>query len=216
MAPLPSPVPEPDVIAAMHKLARSLFLTSSSPAIQALFAIGLSAARTGSKDVNEILNSFGMLTSNWSNRMAHMDIATAAALPLPSFWPSSAGRCSICANTGGHPTAGYQWRDLFANAAPGPDASRGRRLAAIAIAYLYDTLWGWRLFDIELNLWSVLLLFLLQDLCYWLFHFASHHALALGLPRGAPQLGERLNLSTAFRQSLMYPRLPACGCSGSP
>ena len=66
------------------------------------------------------------------------------------------------------PTATYQWRDLFANAALALMHQGGDALAAIAIAYLYDTLWGWRLFDIELNLWSVLLLFLLQDLCYWL------------------------------------------------
>ncbi|MFK7684345.1 sterol desaturase family protein, partial [Aeromonas caviae] len=74
-----------------------------------------------------------------------------------------------------YPTAGYQWKDLFANATLALMHQGGDALAAIAIAYLYDTLWGWRLFDIELNLWSLLLLFLLQDLCYWLFHFASHH-----------------------------------------
>ena len=88
---------------------------------------------------------------------------------------------------------------------PGTDASGGDALAAIAIAYLYDTLWGWRLFDIELNLWSLLLLFLLQDLCYWLFHFASHHVRWLWASHVVHHSSERLNLSTAFRQSLMYP-----------
>ena len=82
---------------------------------------------------------------------------------------------------------------------------QGRCPAAIAIAYLYDTLWGWRLFDIELNLWSLLLLFLLQDLCYWLFPLREPPcALALGL-HVVHHSSERLNLSTAFRQSLMYP-----------
>jgi sterol desaturase/sphingolipid hydroxylase (fatty acid hydroxylase superfamily) len=88
---------------------------------------------------------------------------------------------------------------------PGADASGGDALAAIAIAYLYDALWGWRLLDIELNLWSLLLLFLLQDLCYWLFHFASHHVRWLWASHVVHHSSERLNLSTAFRQSLMYP-----------
>ena len=61
------------------------------------------------------------------------------------------------------PTATYQWRDLFANAALALMHQGGDALAAIAIVYLYDTLWGWRLFDIELTFWSVLLLFLLPE-----------------------------------------------------
>ena len=38
-----------------------------------------------SKDVNEILNSSGMLTSNWSNRMAHMDVQLLLLYLSPLF-----------------------------------------------------------------------------------------------------------------------------------
>ena len=96
----------------------------------------------------------------------------------PLFWSSSAGRCSTCENTIGaaYPTAGYQWKDLRQRHPGTDDQGDATQPIHIAIAYRsYDTLWGWRLSDIEPNPLEPLLLFLLQDLCYWLFHFASHH-----------------------------------------
>ncbi len=86
---------------------------------------------------------------------------------------------------------------------PSTDASGATR-SAIAIAYLYDALWGWRLLDIDLNLWSLLLLFCCRisatgcstspaTMCAGCGPLVVHHS------------SERLNLSTAFRQSLMYP-----------
>lgn len=45
----------------------------------------------------------------------------------------------------------------------------------------------------------------MQDCCYWLFHFTSHHVRWLWASHVVHHSSERLNLSTAFRQSLMYP-----------
>lgn len=103
------------------------------------------------------------------------------------------------------PTARYQWRDLLANATLALMHQGGDLLAALLITHIYDAVWGWRLLDIPLTFWSVLLLFLLQDLCYWLFHFASHHVRWLWASHVVHHSSEHLNLSTAFRQSLMYP-----------
>ena len=103
------------------------------------------------------------------------------------------------------PSARYQWRDLLANAALALMHQGGDLLAALLITQVYNALWGWRLFEIPLTPGSVLLLFLLQDLCYWLFHFTSHHVRWLWASHVVHHSSERLNLSTAFRQSLMYP-----------
>ncbi len=53
--------------------------------------------------------------------------------------------------------------------------------------------------------WSLLLAFLLQDFLYYFFHRASHRVRWLWASHVAHHSSERLNLSTAFRQSLTYP-----------
>ena len=103
-----------------------------------------------------------MLEPNWSNRMPHMDVQLLLLYLSPLFLAFVGWEMLYLRKHGAaFPTASYQWRDLFANAALALMHQGGDALAAIAIAYLYEGLWGWRLFDIELNLWSLLLLFLL-------------------------------------------------------
>lgn len=147
-----------------------------------------------------------MLESNCSDWIPDMDVQLILLYLSPLFLAFIGWEMLYLRKHGAaYPTAGYQWKDLFANATLALMHQGGDALTAIAIAYLYDALWGWRLLDIDLNLWSLLLLFLLQDLCYWLFHFASHHVRWLWASHVVHHSSERLNLSTAFRQSLMYP-----------
>jgi len=53
--------------------------------------------------------------------------------------------------------------------------------------------------------WSVLAAFLIQDFLYYFFHRASHRVRWLWASHVTHHSSERLNLSTAFRQSLTYP-----------
>ncbi|QDQ26649.1 sterol desaturase family protein [Chitinimonas arctica] len=53
--------------------------------------------------------------------------------------------------------------------------------------------------------WSVLAAFLIQDFLYYGFHRASHRVRWLWSSHVTHHSSERLNLSTAFRQSLTYP-----------
>ncbi|GAA4903465.1 sterol desaturase family protein [Ferrimonas pelagia] len=78
-------------------------------------------------------------------------------------------------------------------------------LTGLLIAKLYLALFGWRLFEIEMGLWSFLLLMVLQDLCYYGFHRASHRVRWMWAAHVAHHSSERMNFSTAARQSLMYP-----------
>jgi len=55
------------------------------------------------------------------------------------------------------------------------------------------------------GLWSGVLLFLLQDFLYYWFHRASHRIRWMWASHVTHHSSERLNLSTAFRQSLTYP-----------
>jgi sterol desaturase/sphingolipid hydroxylase (fatty acid hydroxylase superfamily) len=78
-------------------------------------------------------------------------------------------------------------------------------LAGLLIAKLYLLLFGWRLLDIEMGLWTFLALMLAQDFCYYWFHRASHRVRWMWAAHVVHHSSESMNFSTAFRQSLMYP-----------
>ncbi|MGF1778713.1 sterol desaturase family protein [Vibrio nomapromontoriensis] len=78
-------------------------------------------------------------------------------------------------------------------------------LAGLLISYLYLSVFGWRLFDIEMSLSMFLLLMILQDFFYYWFHRASHRVRWMWAAHVVHHSSEGMNFSTAFRQSLMYP-----------
>lgn len=78
-------------------------------------------------------------------------------------------------------------------------------LTGLLLAKLYLWLFGWRLFDIEMNGWTFVLLMLGQDFCYYWFHRASHRCRWMWAAHVVHHSSENMNFSTAFRQSLMYP-----------
>ncbi|WP_372872278.1 sterol desaturase family protein [Shewanella sp.] len=102
-------------------------------------------------------------------------------------------------------TARYRLPELACNLSLAGMHQLADLLAGFAIAKLYLWLFGWRLFDIEMNLKSFLLLLLAQDFCYYWFHRASHRCRWMWAAHVAHHSSENMNFSTAFRQSLMYP-----------
>ncbi|VEE62846.1 Fatty acid hydroxylase superfamily [Shewanella putrefaciens] len=78
-------------------------------------------------------------------------------------------------------------------------------LAGLLIAKLYLTVFGWKLFDIQMGPVSFVLLMIAQDFCYYWFHRASHRVRWMWAAHVVHHSSENMNFSTAFRQSLMYP-----------
>lgn len=78
-------------------------------------------------------------------------------------------------------------------------------LTGFFIAQLYLWCFGWRWFDIEMSLSTFLLLLFLQDFFYYWFHRSSHRIRWMWAAHVVHHSSERMNFSTAFRQSLMYP-----------
>ncbi len=93
-------------------------------------------------------------------------------------------------------------------------------LSNLALALLYQgsdalaagltlALYGWffqaRLFDIPFNVWTVIGLILLQDFCYYWFHRAYHRVRFFWCSHVVHHSSEKLNFSTALRQSITYP-----------
>ncbi len=78
-------------------------------------------------------------------------------------------------------------------------------LTGLLVAKLYLAAFGWRLFDIEMNWLSFIALMVAQDFFYYWFHRASHRIRWMWAAHVVHHSSERMNFSTAFRQSLMYP-----------
>lgn len=78
-------------------------------------------------------------------------------------------------------------------------------LAWALLIGLFYAVYEHRLFDIPFNGWTLLLLVLLQDFFYYWFHRGSHRIRWMWASHVTHHSSERMNLSTALRQSLTYP-----------
>ena len=70
---------------------------------------------------------------------------------------------------------------------------------------LFYSVYQVRLFDIPATWWGIVLLVLGQDFLYYWFHRMHHRVRWMWSSHVTHHSSERLNLSTAFRQSLTYP-----------
>jgi sterol desaturase/sphingolipid hydroxylase (fatty acid hydroxylase superfamily) len=100
----------------------------------------------------------------------------------------------------------YSWRDTLCNAALALMQQAADKLAWLAIlpvyAFFYD---HYRVHTWHAGWLSFALLFVAQDLLYYVFHRCSHRVRWLWAAHVVHHSSERMNFSTAFRQSLMYP-----------
>lgn len=100
----------------------------------------------------------------------------------------------------------YSWRDTLCNAGLALLHQGADKLAWLAVIPLYQYVYQQhRLFDLGHSWSHFVLLFLAQDLLYYGFHRASHRVRWLWAAHSVHHSSTRMNFSTAFRQSLMYP-----------
>ncbi|MBT1444669.1 sterol desaturase family protein [Shewanella sp. JM162201] len=102
-------------------------------------------------------------------------------------------------------TARYRLPELVCNLSLAGMHQLADLMTGFLVAKLYLWLFGWRLFDIEMNALNFVLLLLAQDFCYYWFHRASHRCRWMWAAHVAHHSSENMNFSTAFRQSMMYP-----------
>ena len=99
----------------------------------------------------------------------------------------------------------YAIKDSLANALLALLNQGADAIALLLLMPFFYWLYQFRLFDIELTLFTVLGAFLLQDFLYYWFHRASHHIHWLWAAHVVHHSSTKMNFTTAFRQSLMYP-----------
>jgi len=99
----------------------------------------------------------------------------------------------------------YSLRDTLSNAALAL-MHQGADLVAWALTIgVFVAVHEHRLFDIPSTWWGIALLVIGQDFFYYWFHRAHHRIRWMWASHVTHHSSERLNLSTAFRQSLTYP-----------
>jgi sterol desaturase/sphingolipid hydroxylase (fatty acid hydroxylase superfamily) len=99
----------------------------------------------------------------------------------------------------------YNLGDSLSNAALALLHQGADALAWLLVIGIYWWVYQFRLFDLPATWWSIAALFLAQDFFYYFFHRASHRIRWMWASHVTHHSSERLNLSTAFRQSLTYP-----------
>ena len=99
----------------------------------------------------------------------------------------------------------YDIKDSLANGALGLLHQGADAIALLLLMPFFYWLYQFRLFDIALTPLTIFIAFVLQDFLYYWFHRASHHIHWLWAAHVVHHSSTKMNFSTAFRQSLMYP-----------
>jgi sterol desaturase/sphingolipid hydroxylase (fatty acid hydroxylase superfamily) len=81
--------------------------------------------------------------------------------------------------------------------------AKGVMVVALVLP-VYEWLYKFRLFSLELTPASLLVLFLLEDFCFYLFHLAAHRIRFLWGVHEVHHASEHYNYTVAFRQSVLY------------
>jgi sterol desaturase/sphingolipid hydroxylase (fatty acid hydroxylase superfamily) len=99
----------------------------------------------------------------------------------------------------------YSGKDSLANVALALMHQAADALAWMLVIGLYVWVYRHRLFDLKTSAVTWFALFLAQDFVYYWFHRAHHRVRFMWASHVTHHSSERLNLSTAFRQSMLYP-----------
>ncbi|MDN0075016.1 sterol desaturase family protein [Crenobacter sp. SG2303] len=103
-------------------------------------------------------------------------------------------------------TSVYSWRDTLCNTGLALLHQGADKLAWLFVIPVYSWVYThWRIHTFDSSWTSLVALFLAQDFLYYGFHRTSHRVRWLWAAHSVHHSSERMNLSTAFRQSLMYP-----------
>lgn len=99
----------------------------------------------------------------------------------------------------------FYWKDIAANLSLGLSYQAFELIAhalfvGVAVTWIYEH----RLFDVPVNGWTILPIFVAVEFCYYWFHRTSHRVRWFWSAHVVHHSGERMNFTTAMRQSLLY------------
>jgi len=99
----------------------------------------------------------------------------------------------------------FEFKDIFANLSLGAAYQVFEVIAHVlvtgaAVTFIYHH----RLFDIPVNGWTILPIFIAVEFCYYWFHRTSHSVRWFWSAHVVHHSSEKMNMTTAMRQSLLY------------
>lgn len=100
----------------------------------------------------------------------------------------------------------FNWMDAFTNVSLG-GAYQVFELLVHVLFVGAAVFWFWdhRFFDIPINGWTLLPIFIGVEFCYYWFHRTSHSMRWFWSAHVVHHSGEQMNMTTAMRQSMLYP-----------
>lgn len=106
---------------------------------------------------------------------------------------------------GHHMWQQFDWRDIIANLGLGGSYQVFEVIAhtlvtGAAVLWFYQH----RVFDIPVNGWTILPIFVGVEFCYYWFHRTSHRVRWFWTAHVVHHSSEKMNMTTAMRQSLLY------------
>ena len=100
----------------------------------------------------------------------------------------------------------FAWRDILTNLSLG-GAYQAFELLVHALFVGAAIFWFWehRIFTVPINGWTLLPIFIAVEFCYYWFHRSSHRVRWFWSAHVVHHSGEHMNMTTAMRQSMLYP-----------
>lgn len=100
----------------------------------------------------------------------------------------------------------FQWKEVVANLTLGGAYQVFELMAhslwvATAVSWFYQHRW----FDMPVNGWTIVPIFIAMEFCYYWFHRCSHRVRWFWSAHVVHHSGEHMNFTMAMRQSLLYP-----------
>lgn len=98
----------------------------------------------------------------------------------------------------------FQWKEIVANVSLGASYQVFEVLMwVLATGAIFTWFYQFRFFDIPVNAWTVIPIFVGVEFCYYWFHRASHRIRWFWSAHVPHHSGEVMNFTTAMRQSLL-------------
>ena len=109
----------------------------------------------------------------------------------------------VVQNKRGH-GAQFYWKEILANLALGGSYQIVEAVMRLLVTgAIFGTVYQYRLFDVPVNGWTILPIFVAVELCYYCFHRASHRVRWFWAAHVPHHSGEVMNFTNAMRQSLL-------------
>lgn len=98
----------------------------------------------------------------------------------------------------------FHWKEIIANLLLGSSYQIAEGVAWLFVTgAIFAWVYQFRLFDVPVNAWTVLPIFVLVEFCYYWFHRSSHRIRWWWAAHVPHHSGETMNFTTAMRQSVL-------------